>query len=506
MGCNILKCTCGKTRFFPQRYVIAILCLAGILVGYGHRVSLTLAITVMTNVSVSRSTSCPPRNATVAAKQNLSGGVIDWSNREQNLVLGAFYPGYLIGHLPVGILSDQYGGRWVFGIGLFISTVITLATHIVVIKFPYWATMILRNIMGLGQSVIYVAISTIYAKWIPKEERSIIGGFSFAANSLGMIFGNLITGMVINLAGNWPIAFYMWGILGIIWCVFFLIYGYSEPETSPVITDKEKEFLQENIVHGHRPKIPWLGFATDIGIWALVISEIGHDFTIFTLINNFPKYLSDVLQYDLGDNAILSSMPYVAQWVGGVIAGQVTDYLIKKKNYDVLLCRKVGSTLGIAVPSTFVLIAGYMGCNGTLVILMFTLYLLFKGVMYSAMKVNHLDMTIHFAGILMALSNGIGALTGYVSPEVISAVAPDNTLEQWLIVFWIVWAVAFACNLFYIFFARASRRKWDYSPEEMDQYEKDEQARKSEKEQKKLEKARRKEERKNKRNEAGPST
>lgn len=66
-----------------------------------------------------------------------------------------------------------------------------------------------------------------------------------------------------------------------------------------------------------------------------------------------------------------------------------------------------------------------MGCNGTLVILMFTLYLLFKGVMYSAMKVNHLDMTIHFAGILMALSNGIGALTGYVSPEVISAVAPD---------------------------------------------------------------------------------
>lgn len=89
-----------------------------------------------------------------------------------------------------------------------------------------------------------------------------------------------------------------------------------------------------------------MGFATDIGIWALVISEIGHDFTIFTLINNFPKYLSDVLQYDLGDNAILSSMPYVAQWVGGVIAGQVTDYLIKKKNYDVLLCRKVGSTLG----------------------------------------------------------------------------------------------------------------------------------------------------------------
>lgn len=66
-----------------------------------------------------------------------------------------------------------------------------------------------------------------------------------------------------------------------------------------------------------------------------------------------------------------------------------------------------------------------MGCDGTLVIVMYAFNLLFKGPIYAAMKINHLDLSFNFAGILMALSNGIGALAGYLSPEVINRIAPD---------------------------------------------------------------------------------
>lgn len=85
---------------------------------------------------------------------------------------------------------------------------------------------------------------------------------------------------------------------------------------------------------------------TDIGIWALIISEIGHDFTIFTLVNNFPKYLSDVLHYDLAENALASSLPYICQWIGGITAGEIVDRLIRKKGYSVLWCRRVVTTIG----------------------------------------------------------------------------------------------------------------------------------------------------------------
>ncbi|GJQ72220.1 hypothetical protein Trydic_g3311 [Trypoxylus dichotomus] len=506
MGCNPYKCTCGPKYFLPQRYIVAIMSLTGILVGYGHRVSLHIAITVMANKTLSRSTSCPSRNTSLlSSPKNLSGGVIEWTNHEQNLVLGAFYPGYLIGHIPTGILADKYGARYVFSIGMGVSTALCLITPIVVVNTPYWVTIILRNVMGLGQSVIYTAISALYAKWVPKEERSMIGAFSFAANSLGVIFGNFFTGMVINVFSSWPIGFYFWGVQGVVWCTVFILYIYSEPATSRNITNKEKTLLDEKIHHGKRPKIPWVGFAKDIGLWALVISEVGHDLTVFTLVNNFPKYLSDVLHYELAENALASSLPYLCQWVGGIITGPLVDYTIKKEMISILASRRIVTSIGSVLPATFVLIGGYMGCNGPLVITMFALNLFFKGTIYAAMKINHLDMSIHFAGILMALSNGIGALSGYISPEIINLLAPNNTLEEWQNVFWVVWAAAFISNLFYIFFSVADRRKWDYPKEELDEYYKLQEEKKAEKEKQKQEKLAKKEAKK-KKDVAGPST
>ncbi|KRT78186.1 membrane transporter [Oryctes borbonicus] len=254
---------------------------------------------------------------------------------------------------------------------------------------------------------------------------------------------------------------------------------------------------------GNRPKIPWLGFLTDIGLWALVISEVGHDFTVFTLVNNFPKYLSDVLHYDLAENSLASSLPYLCQWIGGLIAGPLVDYTIKKKCITILASRRLVTSMGSVLPATFVLIGGYMGCNGPLVITMFAINLFFKGTVYAAMKVNHLDMSVHFAGILMAISNGLGALSGYVSPEVINVLAPNNTLEEWQNVFWVVWGAAFFSNLFYIFFSVAERRKWDYPPEEIDQYNKLQDEKKAAKEKKKQDKLEKK--KKKAQDDAGPS-
>lgn len=70
-----------------------------------------------------------------------------------------------------------------------------------------------------------------------------LGAFSFAANSLGVVFGNFLTGMIIDSLRNWPVGFYFWGVIGIIWCTIFIIYIYSDPQHSKVITPGEKEFL-----------------------------------------------------------------------------------------------------------------------------------------------------------------------------------------------------------------------------------------------------------------------
>lgn len=66
-----------------------------------------------------------------------------------------------------------------------------------------------------------------------------------------------------------------------------------------------------------------------------------------------------------------------------------------------------------------------MRCESLAVIIMFSASMLFKGAVYSGAKVNHLELSINFAGILIALINGIGALSGWISPTMISFIAPN---------------------------------------------------------------------------------
>lgn len=49
----------------------------------------------------------------------------------------------------------------------------------------------------------------------------------------------------------------------------------------------------------------------------------------------------------------------------------------------------------------------------------------FVGFYYVSMKVNSIDLSPNYAGSLMALSNGIGALTGIAVPHFIGFMTPD---------------------------------------------------------------------------------
>jgi ACS family sodium-dependent inorganic phosphate cotransporter-like MFS transporter 5 len=45
-------------------------------------------------------------------------------------VLSSFFYGYFITQYPGGRLAELYGGKWVFGIGILVTSVFTLLTPI----------------------------------------------------------------------------------------------------------------------------------------------------------------------------------------------------------------------------------------------------------------------------------------------------------------------------------------------------------------------------------------
>lgn len=58
----------------------------------------------------------------------------------------------------------------------------------------------------------------------------------------------------------------------------------------------------------------------------------------------------------------------------------------------------------------------------------------FKGNFYPGMKVNSLDLSPNYAGSLMALTNGLGAIAGVVAPTFVGIFTPDVSEREFTIV------------------------------------------------------------------------
>lgn len=69
--------------------------------------------------------------------------------------------------------------------------------------------------------------------------------------------------------------------------------------------------------------------------------------------------------------------------------------------------------------------ATYMGCNVTLVVVFYCVGMVSMGPYYPGLKVNVLDLTINFSGVLMSLANGIGVITGITVPYLVAIIAED---------------------------------------------------------------------------------
>ncbi|CAK1596028.1 unnamed protein product [Parnassius mnemosyne] len=432
----------NRVIFIPQRYVLGIMGLFALANSLTMRVCLNMTITQMVlHTQLSQhivGETCPDNNNVTAAGSSNSSVTFkgrdryDWDETTQGLLLSAFYYGYVITHLPGGLVAEKFGGKWILGLGILCSSVATALTPWVVSLWGAIGLFCIRVIQGFGEGPVIPAFVLLLARWIPPPERSRFGAMIFGGAQIGNIFGPYISGLILADGGDWANVYYVFGGLGMIWFIFWVLLCYSNPNSHPFISDEERNYLNKNVaasgLHKKLDPVPFRALIRSAPLWVLIMAAISHDWGYLTMNKDLPKYFSAVLKINIMDNGLMSTLPHIAMYISSFIFATFCDLCIRKKWHSIGTGRKIYTTIAYSVPALFIILALYSGCNRVEAVGFFIVSMVFLGGFYSSVKINAMDIAPNYAGTCSAFVNGIGAISGIITPYLIGLLTPNVSI------------------------------------------------------------------------------
>lgn len=468
--------------WLPKRYILVVMGGLAIFNAYTMRAAMSVAITEMAAAENAGDSStsegaavgdyCPPVDDGTSASSpsgaandtRLSKPEFTWPEETQGQVLSGLFWGYVAMNVPSGLMSDRFGGKRLLFSGILLASVSTMLIPLAARRGgPVWV-IVARFFEGVGESGTYPGCNNLLAHWAPAQERSTMGSVIFAGNLLGQVVGTALSGVIIEATGDWASVFYVFGGLGVLWCAAFWFLCYDTPAAHPTISDGERQYVEAALkaTSTKRPtSIPWLAILTSLPVWALVMGQLGHDWALFTLGTELPKYMKSVLSYNVKQNGLISALPNLVTWLCAFVSGWVSDWLIRTDKISISMHRKTFTTFATFAPGVGLLAATYAGCERVLVVALFCVGMGAMGPFYCSHKVNALDISPNFSGLVISIVNGLGAVSGIVSPDIVGLLIPDRTLKQWRDVFWVTFGVCLATSAFYVAFSSAEVQPWN---------------------------------------------
>lgn len=461
---------------FGTRHVLGLMGFLGFANVYAMRVNLSVAIVAMVNssaiphVNATKLDTCPNTadgNSTTGQTQD---GEFAWDENEQALILGAFFWGYIVTNPIGGRLGEVVGGKIVFCVGVLVTSVLTLLTPVVA-RTSTMLFIVLRVVEGLGEGVTFPAMNSMLARWVPPFERSRASSSIYAGAQVGTVIAMPISGLLCqsSFLGGWPAVFYVFGALGVIWCVAWMVVIHNEPEKHPRIRLDELTYIQHSLNRSGTSKVltfPVASVLTSVPFWAIVCAHFAQNWGFYTLLTEMPTYMKNILHFDIAHNSLVSALPYLMMWLFGMALGQLADYLQTSGRLSTANTRRVFNSIGIYGPMVCLILVGYAGCNRTTAVALLCLGVGLNGSTFSGFINSHLDIAPNFAGTLMGLTNCVATIPGFVAPMVAGALINGReTVGQWKLVFWIAGIIYFVGNTIYIIFLSGEKQPWNEPPE-----------------------------------------
>lgn len=278
-------------------------------------------------------------------------------------VFSAFGWAYVVGQIPGGWLLDRFGSKMVIAASIFFWSLFTLfqgtlgffaAGTAIVLLFA------LRFLVGLSEAPSFPGNGRMVAAWFPSSERGTASAIFNSAQYFALVIFSPVMGWLAH-SFNWHTVFVIMGVLGIVMSFVWLKTVY-EPKKHPRINEAELAYIADGggLVSmdvgkkekkDRKPQWPYikqlLSSRMLIGVY---IAQYCITTLTYFFLTWFPVYLVQARGMSILEAGIVASLPAICGFLGGVLGGLFSDFLLKK-GFSLTAARKTPIQHGLSSSS-----------------------------------------------------------------------------------------------------------------------------------------------------------
>ncbi|HEY6387493.1 MAG TPA: MFS transporter [Candidatus Acidoferrum sp.] len=247
------------------------------------------------------------------------------------ILLSSFFWTYTSFQIVSGWLVDRFNVNWVLAGGFFLWTMATTTTGFV---YGFRMLLVMRLILGIGESVAFPSYSKILAKHFPESRRGRANSFISAGIAGGPAFGVFFGAMLIGKYG-WRPFFVGLGLLSLLWLPPWKIWMPKGPglDVSPAAqTPGILEILQQRSAWG-----------TFVGLFAF-------NYLSYFLLTWLPSFLINERNFSMQKMGTIGGIAYLLLALSALICGWFSDLWIARGGTPTRV-RKTFTATGLAISS-----------------------------------------------------------------------------------------------------------------------------------------------------------
>jgi MFS transporter, ACS family, glucarate transporter len=238
-----------------------------------------------------------------------------------------FRMAYALFQVPGGWLGDTIGARRALTIVVAWWSAFTALTAL---AWSAASMIVIQVFFGLGEAGAFPIATRSLSRWMRPTERGFAQGVTHAGSRLGGAITPVIVTLAILPFFGWRAAFYIFGIVGVVWSTIWFVYYRDTPEEHSGVNPAERELIAGGIKRKTSGKVPWKQILSHGNLWVLAVMYFFYNYNLNVYQDWFPIYLQQSRRMTMGQMGIYASLPLLAGVIGDLGGGWFSDVVLRR--------------------------------------------------------------------------------------------------------------------------------------------------------------------------------